>query len=100
MANTIKGFRKGQKVKGMVGPNKDEEVRGVIEKVNCKGKAVVSVEGRGKIIIPLHSLTKETTKAKRAGAAKTKTATKKKETTKKAKAESPEGSETKKAANE
>jgi len=67
MANAITGFRVGMKVEGTLGANGDK-VEGKITRVNSKGKAIVDVEGRGKCIIPLHSLkklgNKKTTKAK------------------------------------
>ncbi len=76
MANKIKGFRKGMTVVGTLNSAGGEKVEGKITKVNCKGKAVVEVEGRGKCIIPLHSL-----KEKKSGSKKTKTrATAKKKT--------------------
>lgn len=51
------GIKVGQKVTAKLNDGKDTQVTGKVLKVNCKGKAVVEVEGRGKCIIPLHSIT-------------------------------------------
>ena len=95
MANKVKGFRVGMKVRGVLNSANGEKVEGKITKVNCKGKAVVDVEGRGKCIIPLHSLTPLTGKAttKKAAAAK---APAKKKTASKSKAKAKGSSKKKK----
>lgn len=76
----LDSIRVGSMVKGNLGDKKNTMVEGKVLKINCKGKAVIMNEERGKLILPLKVLKKVTGKKKEVAEKGT---TKKKKTSKK-----------------